>query len=109
MRWLRLLRRGALCALLLLVARLLASLLLGSDLQTLQFFRAVRGQSIAFDADSCAVPVLASVSPGMSADPSADGADGRSVAASLSFARQMATSTGNLAAALRICHPLVSP
>ena len=61
MHWSRLLRRGALCALLLLIARLLSSSLFESDSDVMQYFRAVRGRSAALDADSDVLPVLASV------------------------------------------------
>ena len=67
-----------------------------------QYFRVIRGQSAALDdeTNSSAVPVFASVSPEMSdSGPSADSADGRSTAASLTFARQMASVTENLVAA----------
>ena len=87
----RLLRRGAVCALLLVVARLTSSsLVLDSIPPMQQYFRVVRGQSSALDDDvnSSAVPVFPSVSSEMSgSDPSAESADGRSAAASLSFAR----------------------
>ena len=89
----RLLRCGALCALLLVVALISSSLVL--DLESIppmqQFFRVIRGQSSALDdvSDSSAVPVFASVSSAMSADPAGDSADGRSAAASLTFARQI--------------------
>ena len=65
----RLLRRGAVCALLLVVARLISSsLVLDSISPMQQYFRAVRGQSSVLDdnVNSSAVPVFPSVSSEMS-------------------------------------------
>ena len=98
MHWPRLLRCGALCALLLLIARLLSSSLFDSDPDMMQYFRAVRGLSTALDDVSGALPVLASVhSPVMSAD-DAPSPDGHSAAATLAITRQMATVSDNFAA-----------
>ena len=105
MHWPRLLRRGAVCALLLVVARLFSSLLILDSIPPMQqYFCVVCGQSTAFDdeTNSSAVPVFPSVSPEpviSESAASADSADGRSAAASLTFARQMAAVTENLAAA----------
>ena len=99
----RLLRRGAVCALLLVVARLISSsLVLDSISPMQQYFRVVRGQPSALDdvVNSSAVPVIPSVSSEMS-ETGASGesaADGRSAAASLSFARQVASLTENAVA-----------
>ena len=87
---------------LLVVARLFSlSLVLDSIPPMQQYFRVVCGQSTAFDdeTNSSAVPVFASVSPVMSDGASGDSSEGRSAAASLSFARQMAAVTESLAAA----------
>ena len=93
----RLLRRGAVCALLLVVARLISSsLVLDSIPPMQQYFRVVRGQSSALDdvVNSSAVPVIPSVSSEMSeTGASGESADVRSAAASLSFARQLASLT----------------
>ena len=98
----RLLRRGAVCALLLVVARLISSsLVLDSIPPMQQYFRVVRGQSSALDdvVNSSAVPVIPSVSSEMSeTGASGESADGRSAAASLSFARQVASLTENAVA-----------
>ena len=98
----RLLRRGAVCALLLVVARLISSsLVLDSIPPMQQYFRVVRGQSSALDdvVNSSAVPVIPSVSSEMSeTGASGESADGRSAAASLSFARQLASLTENAVA-----------
>ena len=98
----RLLRRGAVCALLLVVARLISSsLVLDSIPPMQQYFRVVRGQPSALDdvVNSSAVPVIPSVSSEMSeTGASGESADGRSAAASLSFARQLASLTENAVA-----------
>ena len=65
----RLLRRGAVCALLLFVARLISSsLVLDSIPPMQQYFRVVRGPSSVLDGgvNSSAVPVIPSVSSEMS-------------------------------------------
>ena len=94
----RLLRRGALCALLLLVARLLSSSLFDTDPDMMQYFRAVCGRSTALDNDPDAFPVLASVhSPVMSAN-DAPAPDSRSAAATLAITRQMTTFADNISA-----------
>ena len=92
---------GTVCALLLVIMQLLSLLLVHDSIPLMQqYFCVVCGQSSALDDDvnSSVVPVFPSVSSEMSgSDPCAESADGCSVAASLSFAHQLASLTENAA------------